>query len=208
MPDGYELKDMQDLIDKWHDKYCFSTDSEGNDKVAPEHVIDLDYVNEALREWSENTQWKLSYEGQDKARNDARARMCTIAFHCAIVIHMLFDEQELDDTVKKQGVIDLTTYIADYCMERYLHKFGRELNELHKKNLEAEMIDDSANPTQGDQAQGKKLVTDIAELSRLHSIKDKRGQNKYGWDTLVEMSGMARSTLMNKVKKYEKNHTK
>lgn len=44
------------------------------------------------------------------------------------------------DFTTRNKVKDLILYIADYCMERFLFKFGAEQNRQRKTNLETEQI--------------------------------------------------------------------
>jgi hypothetical protein len=104
-------------------------------------------------------------------------------------------------------VVDLTIFIADYCMERFLHKFGKAQNLQRKANKEAEYVEDSTTPVEqngsNSASTASQKITDIAELKRLHDQKDAGGQSLYGWDTLAGMSGMSPSTVRKKIKAYE-----
>lgn len=127
LPEDDEIKMMRDQIMEWNERYCHKTIN-GVDVAADEYHINLGYVNDALKNWIENTQCDNGRE-DDSARFDARGRMACIAFHAAIVLHMLYGEPT--DTTTKQVVVDLTILIADYCMERFLEKFGALQRALH-----------------------------------------------------------------------------
>ena len=131
--------------------------------------------------------------------------MATIAFHCAIVIHMLYDNPAPTNRQKRKQVVDLTLFIADYCIERFLHKYGKEQNIQRKLNLEAEYVEDNsaAQNGNGSPSSGNTFITDIAELKKLHDQKDASGQSLNGWDTLAKISGMSASTVRKKIKAYE-----
>ena len=205
IPYGVELESLRDQIDGWREKYCFHTTQNG-DVAVEEYLINLDYVNEALDEWCKK-QYDQAKEENNTARADVRLRIGTIAFHCAIIFHMLFGEPDSEHKKERKQVVDLTLYVANYCMERFLHKFGKEQNEQHKKNQEAELVNEDPQNAidEGSSEQGKELITDIAELARLHNILDENGQHKYGWDKLVQMSGIPKSTLKRKIAEYETN---
>ena len=192
MPEGDDLENLRDQIDDWTEKYCFRTDDSG-DKAVDEVKIDLGYVCKALDEWN-NSQYDQSVTENNPARKDARLRMATIAFHCAIVLHMLYDCPT--DSRKKKDVANLTIFIANYCIERFLHKFGREQNEQRSKSFESELVQHCEH------TEGKKKYT-VKELKELHDILDEHGQHIYGWDPLGQMSGMPSSTVRRKVRKYE-----
>ena len=127
LPEEDEIKMMRDQIMQWNKKYCHKTIN-GVDVAADEYHINLGYVNDALKNWIENTQCDHGRE-DDPARKGARGRMACIAFHAAIVLHMLYGE--LTDAATKQVIVDLTLLIADYCMERFLEKFGAQQRALH-----------------------------------------------------------------------------
>ena len=134
--DSEELEDIRDQIDEWNRLYCYNHDElSGCDIPAEEHFIDLGYVNDALNSWIDD-QWLRANADPSDPRVNARGRMAAIAFHCAMVIHMLFGCPGAEMAQTRRKVVDLTIYLANYCMERFLHKFGgiqrvqRELNNL------------------------------------------------------------------------------
>ena len=142
--DGEQLESYRDQIDEWNRLYCYNHDElSGCDIPAEEHFIDLGYVNDALNSWIDD-QWLRANADPSDPRVNARGRMAAIAFHCAMVIHMLFGCPGPDMLQTRRKVVDLTIYLANYCMERFLHKFGdiqrvqRELNNL------AETVDSPA----------------------------------------------------------------
>ena len=121
-PCGSELQSMQDQIDEWREKYCYWTMDE-KDVACAERIVFIDYVSEALFEWQAEQYDIYLTEGVNE-RKDNRLRIATIAFHCAIVLHMLAGEPKPTDRKLRKTVKELTVYIANYCMERYLYKFS------------------------------------------------------------------------------------
>jgi hypothetical protein len=203
LPKGTELDELRDQIDEWTDQYCCHFVPGGEDVPVPELRIDLNYVCKVLDAWNDH-QFEQSVKDKNPARKDVRMRMAAIAFHCAIVIHMLYGNPETADWRKRKEVEDLTLFIANYCMERFLHKFGEEQNKQRKINQEAELVESAPETTIDTAAQGtNQLITDIAQLKALHDIKDDKGQSKYGWDTLAKMSGMKPGTVRNRIREYE-----
>ncbi len=204
MPSGAKLKYLRDQIDRWRDMYCFHTITNG-DEAVNEYCINLDYVNDALKEWIEK-QYDQAKEEDNAARADVRMRVAAIAFHCAIIFHMLYDQPGSTSNQKRKQVVDLTLYVANYCMERFLHKFGKEQNDQREKAQNAEFVNDNYQKAVDESSpkQNEELITDIAELARLHSILDESGQHKYGWDKLSKMSGIPKSTLIRKISEYDK----
>ena len=209
LPEGKELDYVRDKIDEWAETYCYQRIPGEGDEAVGEVNVDLEYVCKALDDWNDR-QYQLSEEEKNPARKDVRMRMAAIAFHCAIVIHMLYDNPAPTNWQKRQKVIDLTLFIADYCIERFLHKFGKAQNLQRRANKEAEYVKDDtpqAEQSRSSSAQSaSQKITDIAELKRLHDQKDAGGQSLYGWDKLAEMSGMSASTVKRKVRQYEAEH--
>ena len=200
LPEGDDLESLRDQIDLWADQYCFKTSAAG-DVAVDEVTIDLGYVCTALNQWNK-AQYELSLKENNPARKVARTRVATIAFHCAIVLHMLYECPT--DARGKKAVVDLTIFIANYCIERFLHKFGKEQNEQSKKNQEAELVDRESDVTVENSAHDSELLkTNVEKLKALHDIKDEKGISKYGWDTLAKMTGMSSSTIKRKVRDYE-----
>ncbi|MBE6255437.1 MAG: hypothetical protein E7105_08000 [Prevotella sp.] len=201
LQEGADLEALRDQIDEWTEKYCCHFVPGGEDEPAQELTIDLDYVCKALKEWNDQ-QYNLSVEESNPARKDVRLRMATIAFHCAIVLHMLFDAPEASDWRKRKQVVDLTIFIANYCIERFLHKFGVEQNKQRKLNEAAELVERNGEPKE-EIKDDNQLITDIAHLKELHDLKDEHGQNKYGWDRLAKLSGMSPNTVKRRILEYE-----
>lgn len=206
LPEGKELDYVRDKIDNWAETYCYQRIPGEGDDAVNEVFIDLDYICEALDGWNDR-QYELSEEENNPARKDVRLRMATIAFHCAIVLHMLYDNPAPANWQKRKQVVDLTLFIADYCIERFLHKYGKEQNIQRKLNQEAEYVEDDTPQAEQNGSNSASTacqkITDIAELKRLHDKKDASGQSLYGWDTLAGMSGMSPSTVRKKIKAYE-----
>ena len=138
MPKGQDLEKIRDQIDQWHDKYCYHTDN-GIDIARVETDIDLDYVNAALKKWLDS-QYDRYMEDHNSARKDTRTRAATIAFHAAIVIHMLWEQPTETEMEKRKAVTDLAIYVADYCIERFIHKFGAKHNLQREANRSAEYV--------------------------------------------------------------------
>lgn len=209
LPEGKELDYVRDKIDEWAETYCYQRIPGEGDEAVGEVNVDLDYVCEALDGWNDR-QYELYEEENNPARKDVRLRMATIAFHCAIVLHMLYDNPAPANWQKRKQVVDLTLFIADYCIERFLHKYGKEQNIQRKLNQEAEYVEDDTPQAEqngnSSASLGSQKITDIGELKRLHDQKDESGQSMYGWKTLAKMSGMSPSTIRTKIMEYEASH--
>ena len=115
LPEGEELEKMRDRIDKWREQYCFRRTKEGIDIPANEHRTDLSYVFGTLKHWIEKQK-----EMGGETRKEVSLRMATVAFHGAIVLHMLAGEPGKDVPKTCRAICKLTEYLANHCMERFL----------------------------------------------------------------------------------------
>lgn len=193
--DGEELERLRDKIDELNRIYCYDHDEwSGCDIPAEEHFIELDYVNDTIKSWIEDDQWHKANENPNDPRVGARGRMGAIAFHCAMVIHMLFGCPEAEMAQTRRKVVDLTIYLANYCMERFLHKFGniqkvqRELNNL------AETVD-TPTVNQGTQQSspqpdeenysGSLSKSTVIEMAKYYDLSD-----EIGYGTVAKKFGL------------------
>lgn len=193
--DEEDLEKYRNQIDEWNQFYCYNHDeSSGWDIPAEEHFIDLGYVNDAIKTWIEDDQWHKANENPNDPRIGARGRMGAIAFHFAMVIHMLFRCPGPDMAQSRRKVVDLTIYLANYCMERFLHKFGdiqkvqRELNNL------AETVD-TPEVNQGTQHSSPKSDEELFYGTLSKDIVKKMAEyydlsDEIGYGTVVKKFGL------------------
>lgn len=201
-PDEEVMENIYDEIDRMAKQYSYSIDDNG--VFVPAHMVTvkLDYVNDELSKWLDS-QYELAVAEGNKERDTQRGRFATMAFQCAIVYHILYGCPTDADERKK--VIQLTLYMANYFIERYLHKFGHVQNLNHAKFEAKELVtpDRRNKATENPGEPSSSLITDIPTLKAMHDVKDDRGQNKNGWDYLSKISGIPESTLRRKIKEYE-----
>lgn len=197
LPEGKDLEDLRWQIDEWREQYAFKTIPGEGDEAVEEFVIDLDYVNKALKAWLDEQYVKSEEEG-NPARQNLRARAAAIAFQYAIGLHMVYGNPGPKEWAKRQQVTDHTLYSANYLMERFLHKFGADQNRQREESRNMEMVD--AEPEGGQPV----LITDISTLYDLHQKKDKEGNNLYGWGKLSKLSGLPKTSLRREIEEYEK----
>ena len=193
--DGEELERYRDQIEEWNRFFCYDhDDSSGWDIPAQEHIIDLAYVNDAIKTWIEDDQWHKANENPNDPRIGARGRMGAIAFHFAMVIHMLFGCPEPDMVQTRRKVVDLTIYLANYCMERFLHKFGdiqrvqRELNNL-AETVDSPAVNQGTQPSslQPDEENysGSLSKSTVIEMAKYYDMSD-----EIGYGTVVKKFGL------------------
>lgn len=138
-PEGEVLDEFHNQLDEWTEKFAYTTDDDGNDHPVPPYETDMNYVSTALDEWIKG-QYDLSVHEGNPARRNLRMRIATSVFHCAIVWHMLYGEPSSRQKDKRESVRNLTIYMANYFMERWLHKFGKLHNVQQAKFTAEELV--------------------------------------------------------------------
>ncbi len=185
LPSGADLELIRGYIDVWREQYCYETDMSGKDKAAQETTIDLGYINIALDEWL-HKQDNLSKN--DSARASVARRYAAMAFHCAIILHMMSNPSSHSERKK---VEKLTIYLADYLIESFLNKYGNKLREEIEKQREL-MNGQSSTP--------KKLTDEVVEkLIRQHDEENKT------WGFLAQEVGSTEAKLKKRVERFKKN---
>ena len=99
----------------------------------------MEYVNSALDKWLLG-QYDLGELENNPARQTLRMRIASTAFHCAIIWHMLYGEPDYRKRAARDAVVSLTIYAANYFMERWLHKYGRQHNQQQAKFTADELV--------------------------------------------------------------------
>lgn len=172
IPDEKEMTVIYGQIASWREQYCIKQDGNGMDQVVNTTIIDLDYVNDALDGWCEEQSKKSNYK---KERAQLYLRMTTIAFHVAIVIHTAYGCPKNDEVMLRRMVVDTTLWVADYCMERYIHEYYIRPREVKKRPR-------------------------AQTMPEIISLKN-RGKS---WDEIGEMMGKKPETIRKAVQRYNK----
>ena len=193
--DSEELEEIRNQIEEWNRLYCYNHDElSGCDIPAEENFIELDYVNAAIETWINDDQWYKANGDTSDPRVGARGRMGAIAFHCAMVIHMLFGCPDPNMLQTRRKVVDLTIYIANYCMERFLLKFGAIQKVQRELNNQAETVDSPAvnQGTQPSSLQpdeenysGSLSKSTVIEMAKYYDMSD-----EIGYGTVVKKFGL------------------
>lgn len=201
LPEGVQLEEIRDQIDAWRGKYCFTTDTNGEDIPCHEYHIDLRYLFDALDEWTEN-QRIMSAMGGEPERMAMSNSMAAISFHCAIVLHMLAGEPDSNERSKRRAVKEATLYLADYCMERYITIFGKPV-------ANTEPGDGRANVSFSNEGPVKRRLTDeeLQEWYPLHGTLDADGK-MIGYGYIANALNVDKDSVRNSLKRYEKMQTK
>lgn len=196
-PSGSDLDNIQDRIDSWRQKYCFQT-VDGKDVACPKYEVNVDYVCEALQDWLDEQYNRFVQEGVEE-RNKLRMRIGTIPFHCAIVLHMLAGEPQPNDRKLRKTVKELTIYIANYCMERYLTKFTDYGLQVQANETTA----DSTTSTTFAPVRRRLTQEEIEEWYYLRGTLDENGK-VIGYGTIGRKLGVDKYSVKNSFDRYEK----
>ena len=209
--DGEELESLRDQIDEWNRLYCYAHDESSRcDIPADEHFIELDYVNAAIETWINDDQWHKANGDPSDPRVGARGRMAAIAFHCAMVIHMLFGCPGPDMLQTRRKVVNLTIYIANYCMESFLLKFGaiqkvqRELNNQAERVENTTTVDKEAQ--QSSPQPDEKNYSGGLSKSTVKKMFEMYIPGKVGFGTVAKYFGLSGESGQKKVKRAIKKY--
>jgi len=191
LPDGANLELILGNINLWREQYCFETDKSGKDTAVKEVTVDLSYINAALKEWLKKQE---KFSRKDDARASMARRYAAMAFHCAMILHVMMGCPV--DIGNRKKVVDLTIYLADYLIESFLNKFGDLLRESIKK--QREKMGSQVNATES-----KGLSDD--ELEKIIQI---RNIEKKPWKVLAFEHGTTEDALKKAVERYRKKKNK
>lgn len=186
-----KLAIMQDQIDDWRTKYCYHTDENGTDVPAKEKEIDLSYVNNELDKWI-----CAMFFSNDQNKKNLAKRIACVAFHCAMVMHMLAGCPDTKKRNARRQIRELTIYIANYCMERYLYKSSDD------KYQQFMQMKQSTMPTASKPSR-KPTQAEIEHWYSLHGTLDDNG-NEIGYGTIAKELGCSKDEVRNAFKRYEK----
>ena len=205
-----ELERLRDQIDEWNRLYCYVHDeSSGSDIPAEEHFIDLEYVNDAIKSWID-LQWLRANADPSDPRVGARGRMGAIAFHLAMVIHMLFGCPGAEMAQTRRKVVDLTIYLANYCMERFLHKFGDIQKVQRELNNQAERVENTTTidkePQQSSSQSDEKNYCGGLSKSTVKKMFEMYIPGKVGYGTVAKYFGLSGENGQQKVKRAIKKY--
>lgn len=208
--DSEELEAIRDQIDLWNKTYCYDHDeSSGSDIPAEEHFIDLGYVNDAIKSWID-LQWLRANADPSDPRVGARGRMGAIAFHLAMVIHMLFGCPGAEMAQTRRKVVDLTIYLANYCMERFLHKFGDIQKVQRELNNQAERVENTTTidkePQQSSPQPDEKNYCGGLSKSTVKKMFEMYIPGKVGYGTIAKYFGLPGENGQQKVKRAIKKY--
>ena len=208
--DSEELEDIRDQIDECNRLYCYAHDElSGCDIPAEEHFIDLGYVNDALNSWIDD-QWLRANGDPSDPRVNARGRMAAIAFHCAMVIHMLFGCPEAEMAQTRRKVVDLTIYLANYFMERFLHKFGDIQKVQRELNNQAERVENTTTvhkeAQQSSPQPDEKNYCGGLSKSTVKKMFEMYIPGKVGYGTIAKYFGLPGENGQQKVKRAIKKY--
>lgn len=195
---GEKLERIKKQIDEWRSLYCYHHAPMNGDVPCDEFTIDLNYINVALEKWCEQQYDRYKVDGIEE-RNNMRNGIAGIAFHCAIVLHMMAGNPSKKEKGKRNAVKNLTVYIANYCMERYLTKFSSS------GGIRPQSSNDTFAGYEHPNAKSIRKMT-LEEAKYWYSLRgtvDEQGK-KIGLGYIARKLGTTKDEVRNTLNRYEK----
>jgi hypothetical protein len=127
-----------------------------------------------------------------------------------MVIHMLFGCPEAEMAQTRRKVVDLTIYLANYFMERFLHKFGDIQKVQRELNNQAERVENTT--TVGKEAQQSSPQPDEKNYcgglskSTVKKMFEMYIPGKVGYGTIAKYFGLPGENGQQKVKRAIKKY--
>ena len=117
-------------------------------------------------------------------------RMATVAFHGAIVLHMLAGEPGKDVPKTRRAICKLTEYLANHCMERFLCQYYKGVYPKMDIPTEPRL--------------GRRLTDEEIECwYPLWKTLDENG-NQLGYGRIAKLIGVSKNDVRNAFRKHEK----
>lgn len=135
-------------------RYACKVNDKGEEVPVDIFRIDLSYVEKRLNKWKKK-QLKKAKKEQNPCRADHVNRVALNAFRASIVTHMMYlapypmlDEPKVALTEdEKLAVENIAVFIANYLMERLVHRFGATYNQKAMVHAQAELVNCAATNT-------------------------------------------------------------
>lgn len=191
LPPDKTVEAIRNKIDEWRSQFCFTTTDNGEDMVQQITEIDLSYVKAELQKWIV-AQWDIAFAKKNSDQAQVRTRIAAIAFHCAIVLHMLYGNPSAHQPEVRNHVVQYTLYLADYCMARYLKRFRKKSSTTMSSPHSPSQVSELIPPTVDEQHEEEETIQELP-ISLVARIAKEYVHGKIGYGRLARKYGIFNS---------------
>lgn len=186
MPVWGKLNKQQQLVTDTNITKLYEVSIQGDD-VQPEHLMQLEFLNNAMADWIEQ-QRQLSVKYEDRTRNVFYRRCAELGFRAGMIAHYLYNEDKSKSAKRK--VTQFSIWVANMMLKQFIGRvvLTDELPEnLFARSVFAALPDEFTREQLFQQLQEQKMKTSPkVVLSRWKAAGKIKGE-KYNGQMFVKV---------------------